>query len=309
MVSKSTSLNESLYVGLIQTNVDAASAWRTEPRMETVEQSKAWEEIRWAFRSFSAADPKPDLIVLPELSVPRGRIGSLRKMAASLGSIVVAGTDYRLDWKQKQAFNEALVIIPGRRSDSFRRRNNNSITVGKTYPAPKEKSDLAKLGWSFQGHPMLWLFRADDIGSFGVAICYDLMDLDRALLYQGRIHHLFVLAYNMDVESFRYHAESLSRTMFCNVVICNTGFYGGSVAVSPFYEPWRRTIYGHDGNNMLATQVVKLPVKSLDDAQSDIVAQANPADPCSKRLFKNLPPGWRDGKQKLTVATEILKKP
>ena len=142
-----------------------------------------------------------------------------------------------------------------------------------------------------------------------MSICYDLMDLDRALLYQGRVHHLFVLAYNMDVESFRYHAESLSRTMFCNVVICNTGFYGGSVAVSPFYEPWRRTIYRHDGNNMLATQVVKLPVKSLDDAQAGIVDRANPADPCSKRLFKNLPPGWTDGKQKLALATEVLKKP
>ena len=309
VIPKSAPLKESLYVGLVQTNLDAGSAWRDQPRMEIVEQEKAWEEIRWAFRSFSAATPKPDLILLPELSVPQGRIGSLRRMASSLGSIVVAGIDYRLDWQQKLVFNEALVIIPGAWRDDSRRRYQSPITVGKTYPAPREKEKLAKAGWTFQGHPTLWLFRADDIGSFGVSICYDVMDLDRALLYQGRVHHLFVLAYNMDVESFRYHAESLSRTMFCNVVICNTGSYGGSVAVSPHYEPWRRTIYRHDGNNMLATQVVKLPVKSLDDAQAGIVDRANPADPCSKRLFKNLPPGWRDGKQKLAVATEVLKKP
>lgn len=305
-VSAPVALNESVHIGLIQTNLDAACAWQNGPRMESTEQDRAWEEIRWAFRSFSAVAPKPDVILLPELSVPRGRVGSLRRMAASPGAITIAGLDYRLDSKRKKAFNEAVVIIPGGRGDSSRRRRQSPITVGKTYAAPAEDSGLVKSGWSFQGHPTLWLFRADDIGSFGVAICYDLMDLDRALLYQGRVHHFFVLAYNMDVESFRYHAESLSRTMFCNVVICNTGFYGGSVAVSPFYQPWQRTIYRHDGNRMLTTQVVKLPVRALDDAQSGIVEKLSPTDPCSKRVFKNLPPGWRNAKQKVAVTEKTL---
>ncbi len=305
-MSAHVALNESVQVGLIQTNLDADCAWQNGPRMERTEEDRAWEEIRWAFRSFSAVTPKPDVILLPELSVPRGRVGSLRRMAASVGAITIAGVDYRLDSKQKQAFNEAIVIIPGGRSGTHGRRRQSPVIVGKTYAAPAEKNGLAGSGWNFQGHPTLWLFRADDIGNFGVSICYDLMDLDRALLYQGRVHHLFVLAYNMDVESFRYHAESLSRTMFCNVVICNTGFYGGSVAVSPFYQPWQRTIYRHDGNRMLATQVVKLPVKALDDAQSGKIEKSNPTDPCSKRLFKNLPPGWRDAKQKLAVAEKAL---
>lgn len=301
------SLAEHLHVGLVQTNLDAKSAWRRSPRMEVIEQEQAWEELRWAFRSFSAADPRPDVILLPELSVPRGRIAGLRRMASSLGSIVIAGLDYRLDHLQKQAFNEALVILPGRRHGQ--RHYQPPITVGKTYPAPTEKDNLASIGWTFQGHPTQWLFRADSFGKFGVAICYDLMDLDRALLYQGRIHHLFVLAYNQDVESFRHHAESLSRTLFCNVVICNTGFFGGSLAVSPFYEPWKRTVYRHDGNQMLATQVIKLPVQALESAQAGDVEKTDSADPCSKRLFKNLPPGWQDTKQKLKVKTAALKGP
>jgi len=290
--TESPTLKEKLHVGLIQTNIDAQIAWRTGPRMAVLEQNRAWEEIRWAFRSFAAAAPKPDLILLPELSVPLGRVRALRRMAATLGSIVVAGTDYRLNGEEGQAFNDAIVIIPSRGQGHQRKRDQNSVTVGKTYPAPSEKTALEKLGWTFQNNPTLWLFCSDTLGNFGVAICYDLMDLERSLLYRGKVHHLFVLAYNQDVESFRYHAESLSRTMFCNVVICNTGFYGGSVAISPFYEPWRRAVYRHDGNRMLATQVVELPVRDLDEAQDGRVTIANPADPCSKRLFKNLPPGW-----------------
>ncbi len=109
-----------------------------------------------------------------------------------------------------------------------------------------------------------------------------------------------MVSYNKDTDSFLYNAESLARTMYCNVVVCNTGHHGGSVAITPYYEPWQRTVYRHNGNEMLASQVVKVPVRSL------LNAQAGKAPPKS---FKSLPPGWQKspgGKVKLEPKSETI---
>jgi predicted amidohydrolase len=127
-----------------------------------------------------------------------------------------------------------------------------------------------------------------DIGRFGVSICYDLMDLERATLYAGRIQHLFVIAYNQDTQSFFHVSEALSRVMFCNVVICNTGHYGGSVAVSPYYRPWQRIIYKHEGSKLATSQVITLPIQDLVDAQRGDRKKVSDAD--EHFLFKNPPP-------------------
>lgn len=283
-----------LNVGLIQTTTDATSAWpeAVGPPMNSLEQARAWEEIRWCLRCFRNSDPKPQIILIPELAVPRGRIDDLRRAAMSTGTVVIAGVDYNLDYQNQAVRNEAVVIIPDRWHKSERSWKATSMVVGKTYPARKEEAALQKGGgWRFEKEPHMWVFEAGEAGRFGVAICYDFLDLQRALMYRQQIQHLFVVSYNRDVESFLHMSESLARTIYCNVVVSNTGFYGGSLVVTPYIEPWRRTVYRHNGNQMLTHQVVQLPVASLIDAQE--VRGPN-------ETFKSLPPGWDPGRMDLT---------
>ena len=89
------------------------------------------------------------------------------------------------------------------------------------------------------------------------------MDLDRIVMYRNKIQTLFVLAYNRDTTSFDHLSEGLGRMLFCNVVACNCGKFGGSHAMSPFRKPYRRTIYRHSGQGLPNAQLIELPLAGL----------------------------------------------
>lgn len=128
----------------------------------------------------------------------------------------------------------------------------------------------------------MYLVDAGQYGKMGLAICADFYDIERFTIYRGRIQHLFIIAYNKDVKSFYYLAEAISRIVFCNVVICNTGFYGGSIAFAPYKDDYKRYVYKHEGGNLYTNQIVLLPVASLFKAQ---IGKDNDK-------FKSCPPGY-----------------
>jgi len=280
-------LRETLKICLVQTNC-SPDFWRFDVTQRAVYAEQLWSYVRSCVAGLKLMPDRIDVVLLPELSLPRARVRDLERFAKELGVIIIVGLDYLIREDTKRAVNEALVLVP----DNWRKKGYGrfcqQIRVGKMSAAPKEREALEARGLEFFVDPVYSLFDGVDIGRFGVAICYDLMDLERATLYAGRIQHLFVLAYNKDTQSFFHITEALSRVMFCNVVICNAGFYGGSLAVAPFYQPWRRTIYKHEGAKLATSQVISLPVADLVKAQQGDRKKIPSRD--DQYLFKNVPP-------------------
>jgi predicted amidohydrolase len=283
-------LKETLNVGIIQTSLDyeaawkSGSAWEDTVRMSYLEEKRAKKEIRHYLASLHAMDKKPDIILLPELSVPLGYENKLKRSAEAMESIIISGLDYKIENKDaKIVSNEAIVIVPKKIRGKKIARHTEIRRVGKTYAAPEEKNRLDKLGVNFKSHPTVWLFESPDLGTFGVAVCYDFMDLDRIVLYPNKIQTLFVLAYNRDINSFDHIAQSIARTVFCNVVICNCGYYGGSLAISPYRDSYKRTVYQHSGSKLSSTQVIEIPLASLKRHQDKTELS---------KEFKNLPPAY-----------------
>jgi hypothetical protein len=289
-----TSLDEWLHVGLVQTTLDARAAWTNCARISALEQERAWEEIITALVTFRNEKTAPNVVLIPELSVPRPYFTRLRALARNAGFVVIAGVDYKQEVirGQRVVRNEAVMIAPNRWAESGRSSRCAIFPIGKTYPAPREEEKLRSVGCGFVRDPVFWLFDAGRYGSFAICVCYDLMDVERWVLYRGMVQHVFVVAYNKDIGSFYHLAEALSRTLLCNVVVCNTGFYGGSVVVSPYYEPYLRTVYRHEGNGLLTYQVVRIPVRALCEAQRSVPGPLVDLRPAEKpKLFKSQPPG------------------
>lgn len=290
-------VNERLHVGVIQTSLQADAAWIDDKsgnwqrcvRMSEIEERRAKREIRHFLASLRGLDRLPDIILFPELSVPLGFEPMLRRAAEKLESIIVAGLDYRIETGESvpTVSNEAIVIVPRRLRGQQIARHTEVRRVGKTYPAPAEKLKLQSItggSVAFLPHPTVWVFESPDLGKFAVAICYDFMDLDRIVMYRNKIQTLLILAYNRDTTSFDHLAEALSRMLFCNVVVCNCGQFGGSLAVSPFREPFRRLIYRHAGQGLPHAQVVQLPLAILAAHQQSM----------PHKDLKSLPPGFED---------------
>ncbi len=294
-MSTKSKFDEELSVGIIQTTVNAELAWpmtARKPQMSSAQDAHAWQEICKAMRALKDGDVAPRIVVLPELSLPRTRLADFEKLVCALNVIAFVGVDYRLGHTKREARNEGIVFIPtgfwtGRPSRSCTR-----IIFGKSHAAPGEKSKLEKLtpSWSYAGDDKVYVFDAEKYGRIGVSICYDFMDLERAVMYRGRVHHLLVLAYNQDLGMFRSLADSLSRTVYCNVIVCNTGFFGGSIAVAPYHAAYKRTLYSHDGNGLFTTQVVKLPVRGVELALRG-KGERITVKKRDEKVFKDPPPG------------------
>lgn len=290
MTSKKPALVEALTLGVIQTTLNYEAAWNASsgaPKISAAEDSRAWYEIRRAMRALADHDNQPRIILLPELALPRTRLDDFERLVCSMNALAIVGVDYRLDHRTKSAKNEGLVLVPRNFWKRKPSRYAARVWFGKRDPAPAEALGFDQYvpSWSFQADPNVYVFDAGPYGQIGVSICYDFMDIERALLYRGRVHHLFVIAYNRDVKLFESLAVSLSRTVFCNVVICNTGYYGGSLVVSPYYDAFKRIGYSVDGGEIFTAQCVQLPVRDLD-------AAIHGCDTTPKATYKHLPPGF-----------------
>lgn len=117
-------VNDRLHIGVIQTSLSADAAWidgtsgnwQDCVRMSEIEERRAKKEIRHFLASLRGLDRRPDIILLPELSVPLGFEPKLKRAAETLEAIVIAGLDYRIETGEPvpTVSNEAVVIVPRR---------------------------------------------------------------------------------------------------------------------------------------------------------------------------------------------------
>ena len=283
-------MEEILKVAILQTSLDNKVAWSTyaanKPKMNALEGVRVWNEIIHTMDDYVNLDDsrKPDVILMPEFSVAEQFENEIKNLADQTGSIIITGLDFKVTGNEVR--NQALVAIPYRWPHGFRKSRAKTFYFGKHFPATVEQKFLKACGKEFEPCNEIYVLDAGDYGRIGLAICADFYDIERFALYKGRIQHLFILAYNKDVKSFLFLAEAISRLVYCNVIICNTGHYGGSICFSLKEKDWQRYIYRHEGANLFTSQIVELPVKSFKESQKAKEGKGYKAAPPEYELYE-----------------------
>ena len=279
---------EYLRVGLIQTSLDQDLAWDADPlapiTMSHMEEFRVWNEIKKGF-SYLKSEPennRPHIIILPELTIPLSREAELQRIASKMGTAIIAGLDFNEN--DSMIENKAVVFIPKSWPQLLSYGGVTKFYFGKTFFSYEEKQYFNAKSKIGKPWPAMYILDAGAFGRIGIAICSDFFDIERFLIYRGNIHHMVIIAYNKDVKSYYFLAEAISRLVYCNVVICNTGFYGGSIVFSLYKEEYKRYIYKHEGGKLFTTQILNLPVKLLHEAQISTSDEGG--------VFKAKPPGY-----------------
>lgn len=268
--------NESeLRIGLIQTTLDNTVAWNGSVSsgitMDPTEEQRIWREIKKGFNMIKSEPDikRPHIIILPELTIPLSKERELQEISVRLGAVIIAGLDFIETEDGTGVKNKAIVTIPNKWPQLNYNTRSSKIYFGKTFFSTLEKEYFTSKSKDGIPAPDIYIIDADKYGKIGIAICADFFDIERFAIYKGRIQHLIVIAYNKDIKSFYFLAEAISRLVFCNVIICNTGHYGGSIALSPYRQDYKRSIYKHEGAELFSTQVVSLPVEDLIECQNE----------------------------------------
>ena len=230
-----------------------------------------------------------DFLVFPELFIPNEYVDKHIMNECESSKMVIIGG---LEWVykgpingKKMIENQAFVAIPSTLNKNVQTLNERAtiIKIPKLFPAPAEKDFLNKAGYQFVHGNRIYLFKSEKLGNWAVLICVDYLNLPVQRLLQTRIQTLFIVAYNKDIDYFHSLSDSLHRILYCNVIVCNMGNYGGSHAFVPYRDRHKRNVYKNIGNHVNAAVTIELPLKLIADAQKA------PSDQVSKELVSRPP--------------------
>jgi hypothetical protein len=292
---------------------------RTFPKLPASAVTNVMAQVSAALQlpRYGADAGGPEIVILPEVAIPQTEIRTLRDHAAKFERAYLAGLMWRvLPTAAKPAasttvsrfllVNEAELAIPigvgGRGPVTVR-----SFRVRKPRPAIIELGFAEALrssrggSWEMLPGTRWYRFVHERWGDFSVAICSDILDSAPWRSLQGEILHLFMCAFNKDVDLFDGLTWIRAYEGAMNVVSVNHGYFGGSFLWTPKHGH-KRELARLRGNDLHVIADVMLPVSDVLGNQIDGLSEAVVADARSWRGkktesgdFKAPPPSFKRG--------------
>ena len=294
---------------------------RSFPVMDYRTSSRIMQQVASAFMSRSSTVYKlrPDLIVLPEVTVPEYEVQTIRELVESEECACLTGLYWRelrpayaaaptFRATRRWFVNEAELIIPigadkpgptGSRWFRVRKPVPAHVEMGLSRALTSISTDqIPATQWSMLRGQRWYRFLHPNWGDFSVAICADLLDAGPWRMLRGEILHLFMVAWNKSVDLYEALTWVRAYETYVNIVAVNHGKYGGSFLWTP-RRGFERELARFRGNELFMLVDVKISVKEFANAQREGVRLAVAAEECgwlkcgkNHTKFKAPPPGY-----------------
>lgn len=206
--------------------------------------------------------PLLDMLVFPEVFVPRSFVPDLQRFSDRLGTTVIAGVDYPGTDESENA-NECLILRPHVEPVAYRK-----ITRSQYDALFDENGGLMPL----QRGQHLLRFADPDGFNFGVLICYDYSHFDLVHLLntaKGRdpLDVLIIVAHNPFSSLYRSCCIADCHRFYQYVVMCNVAAFGGSGVFGPVRTAGARQCLSEIGKGSEAITITELDLAGLRAAR------------------------------------------
>lgn len=302
-------------IGQIQRWPEGTSVASSFPAVDSDPASHILEQVAAAFHSPNHVShgSAPDLVLLPEVSIPQTEVRTVRELTTQTGIASLSGLYWRTlppvyganrnPAARRWFVNEAELAVPIGHGD----RGPTGVRwyrVRKPVPAHIETGLAQQLTnsrgthWKILRGQRWYRFLHPRWGDFTVAVCADLLDTAPWRSLRGELLHLFMVAFNRDVDLYDSLTWVRAYENYVNLVAVNHGRFGGSFLWTP------RRSHGHElarlrGEQLFLIADVKVPVKGLIRAQAKGVRHAVKAaarswkgEKPTRSEFKAPPPGF-----------------
>jgi len=229
--------------------------------------------------------PKPDYLLLPELSVPEQWINTIAGRLRASGISLIAGGDY-VHHPNKQIDSSAILVLT---DDRLGYASSIQIRQRKSLPAPGEEEQLYAshgLSWA-KGNDPKRVYQHNGL-YFGILVCSELQNMGYRANFQGQVDCLITLSWNKDLESFSSLIDAAALDVHAYMALVNNRRYGDSRLRRPAKKSFDRDVCRVRGGLNDQLVVVEIDPTQLRRQQSREKRWSRVAD-----SYKPAPEGFK----------------
>lgn len=244
--------------------------------------------LRHASEVESASGRPLDMLLIPEVFVPRASLGLVQAFARDHRCTVVAGFDYPDDGRNA---NECLVISRDGKTETWYHKITRSQYDGKLPEADQDDEEPKRNRLDMVRGDRLVRFHQDGGRSFGVLICYDFshVGLMQQLNLDGGgepLDLVAVVAHNPFGTLYRSGCIADAHRYYQYVAMANVATFGGSGIFAPMRRKGPRQVLAEVGVGTEGIAVADLDLRLLAAGRDHGRWTADPEDDATKALEK-----------------------